>query len=229
MGYSQDLVADPLLHAALGSSITWTDEESQILSSPGPAVAQAMPECCLALYSVRKRTFKKRKSSSSDLSLALSILYKSIFDKIRLIKSNLPFNQKQRRIIQSSPEGVGPQIDIKGKKMRVSRFQQAFLKNRFLYFPLFPLAKKIQEVLDYHMYSYLISVEDEVLFSSILELYKTAFPILPNPWSCKEEDLQTIGKSREQKGITLKGKYSRLLIIFPRAGMISWKLPVITH
>ena len=126
MGYSQDLVADPLLHAALGSSIVWTDEESQLLSSPGPAVAQAMPKYCLALYSVRKRTFKKRKSSSSDLSLALSILYKSIFDKIRLIKSNLPLNQKQRRIIQFFPEGVGPQIDIKGKKMRVSRFQQAF-------------------------------------------------------------------------------------------------------
>ena len=78
------------------------------------------------------------------------------------------------------------------------------------------------------MCSYQISVEDEVLFSSILDLYKTAFPILPYPWSCRK-DLQTVGKSCGHKGITLKGKCSRLLIIFPRAGMISWKLPVITH
>lgn len=119
MGYSQDLVADPLLHAALASSIMWTDEEPPLLSFAGSAVAQTVPEYCLALYSVRKRTFKKRKSSSSGLSVSLSTLYKSIFDKIRLIKSNLPLNQKQ-----------APQIDIKGKKMRVSRFQQAFFKNQ---------------------------------------------------------------------------------------------------
>ena len=106
MGYSQDLVADPLLHAALASSIMWTDEEPHLLSSPGSAVAQTVPEYYLALYSVRKRTFKKRKSSSSGLSVSLNTLYKSIFDKIRLIKSNLPLNQKQ-----------APQIDIKGKKM----------------------------------------------------------------------------------------------------------------
>ena len=43
-------------------------------------------------------------------------------------------------------------------------------KSELFYFPLFPLSKKIQEVLDYNMYSFQILVEDEIFFSSIWEL-----------------------------------------------------------
>lgn len=43
-------------------------------------------------------------------------------------------------------------------------------KSELFYFPLFPLSKKIQEVLDCNMYIFQILVEDEIFFSRIWEL-----------------------------------------------------------